>query len=98
MRLNVVEIYLANERRGLAFFSTDLGHFFGGNVGDEFGVMLRSKKLNKLEFAYDIVHIHCLMIYTELIEYIIVGDTKAPLLRCFPFVSKLKAGDIITTG
>ena len=38
------------------------------------------------------------MIYTALIEYNILGDTKNPLLRCFPFISKLKAGDIITTG
>ena len=38
------------------------------------------------------------MIYSDLVEYSIVGDTKAPLLRCFPFISKLKGGDIITTG
>ena len=38
------------------------------------------------------------MIDTDLIEYNIVGDTKAPLFRCFPFISKLKSGDIITTG
>ena len=38
------------------------------------------------------------MIYTDLIEHNIVGDTKAPLLRCFPFNSKLNSGDIITTG
>ena len=38
------------------------------------------------------------MMYTDLIEYNIVGDTKAPLLRCFSFISKLKSGDIITTG
>ena len=37
------------------------------------------------------------MIYNELIEYNIVGDTKAPLLLCFPFISKLKSGDIKTT-
>ena len=97
-RTQKVEIYLANEGSGLAFFSTDLGHFFGSNVGCEFGVMLRGKGPNKPEFAYDIVRIHTLMIYTDLIEYNIVGDTKAPLLRCFPFNSKLKAGDIITTG
>ena len=35
-----VEIYLANEASGLAFFSTDVGHMFGSNVGNEFGVML----------------------------------------------------------
>ena len=32
------------------------------------------------------------------IEYNIVGDTKALLVRCSPFISKLKAGDIIING
>ena len=86
-RTQKVEIYLGNEASGLAFFSTDLGHIFGSNVGNEFGVMLRGKRPHKLEFAYDIVRIHSLMIYTQLTEYNIVGDTKAPLLRCFPFIS-----------
>ena len=38
------------------------------------------------------------MIYRDLVEYNIVGDTKAPLLRCFPFISKLRGGDNIATG
>ena len=76
-----VEIYLANEGSGLEFFSTDLGHIFGSNVGNEMGVMLRRKGPHKPEFAYAIVRIHSLMIYTDLIEYSIVGSTKAPLLR-----------------
>ena len=38
------------------------------------------------------------MIYSDVVEYSIVGDTKAPLLRCFPFISKLKGADIKTTG
>ena len=91
-----VEIYLANERSGLALFSTDLEHFFGSNVGYEFGVMLRGKGPHKPNFANYIVRIHSLMIYTDLIECNIVGDTKAPLLRCFLFTSKLNSGDIIT--
>ena len=93
-----VEIYLASDGSGIAFFSADLGHIFGSNVGNIFGVMLRGKGPHKPQLAYDIVRIHSLMIYTNLIEYNIVGDTKAPLLRCFPFISKLKAGGIITTG
>ena len=40
-----VEICLANQASGLAFFSTNLGHNFGSNVGNEFGVMLRGKDL-----------------------------------------------------
>ena len=96
-RTQKVDIYLANEASGLAFFSTDLGHIFGSNFGNEFGVMLRGKGPHKPEFAYDIVRMHSLMMYTDLIEYNMVGDTKAPLLRCFPFISKLKSRDIITT-
>ena len=97
-RTQKVEKYLANEGSGLAFFSMDLGHIFAGNAGNEVGVMLRGKRPHTPEFAYDIVRIHSLMIYTDLIEYNIVGDAKAPLLRCFPFISKLKSGDIISTG
>ena len=85
------KIYLAFERSGFEFFSTDLGHLFGSNVGNDFRVMLRGKRALKPQFAYDIVCINSLMIYRELIEYIIVGDTKTPLLRCFSFISKLKA-------
>ena len=84
-RTQKVEIYLENEGSVLAFSSMDLGHSFGSNVGIEFGLMLRRKGPNKPEFVYDIVRIHSLMIYTDLIEYNIVGDTKAPMLRCFLF-------------
>ena len=94
----VVVIMLANDTSGLALCSTDLGHNFGNNVGNEFGVLMIGKGAHEPEFVYDIVRIHSLMIYSDLVEYNIVGDTKAPLLRCFPFISKLKGGDIITTG
>ena len=97
-RTQKVVIMLANDTFGLAFCSTDLGHIFGNNVVNELGVLMIGKGPLEPEFANDIVRIHSLMIYSELVEYSIVGDTKAPLLRCFPFISKLKGGDIITTG
>ena len=97
-RAQKVEIHHANEGSGLAFFSTDMGHFFLSNVGKEFAVILRGEGPHKPEFACDIVRIQSLMIYTDLVEYNISGNTKAPLLRCFPFISNHKAGDIITTG
>ena len=67
-RTQKVKIYLANEGSGVAFFSTNLGHIFGSNVGNEFGLMLRGKGAHKPKFAYDIVRIHSLMINTDLIE------------------------------
>ena len=73
-RTQKVETYLANERSGLAFFGTNLAHIFGSNIGKEFGVMLKGKGAHQPVFAYDIVRIHSLMIYKDLIEYNIVGD------------------------
>ena len=69
------EVYLANEGSGLAFFGTDIKHILGSNVAYQFGVIWRGKGPDKLEFAYDIVPIPSLMIYMDLIEYNIVGDT-----------------------
>ena len=46
-RTQKCEIGLANERSGLAIFSTDLGHIFGSNVGTAFGVILRGKGPSK---------------------------------------------------
>ena len=51
-----------------------------------------------LKLPYDNVRIHTLMKYSDIVEYKIVGDTKAELLRCIPFISKIKNGDIISTG
>ena len=61
-------------------------------------VLMRGKGPQEPTFAYDIDRNHSLIIYTDIVEYNIRGDTKTPLLRCFPFISKLKSGDIITTG
>ena len=38
-------IILANDSSGLAFCSTDLGHIFGNNVGNQFGVLMKKKFL-----------------------------------------------------
>ena len=91
-------IMLANDTSGLAFCSTDWGHCFGNNVGNELGVLMIGKGPHEPEFAHHFVRIHSLIIYSNLVEYNNVRDTKAHLLRCFPFISKLKGGDIITTG
>ena len=97
-RTQKLEIYHANEGSGLALFITDQKHIFASEVRKKFGVTLRGRGPLKREFAYDIVCIHCLMIYKDFIEYEIISDTTTPLLCCFPVISKLKAGDIITTG
>ena len=90
-RTQEAEINLANEGSGLAFFSTDLSHFFGSNVDNDFGVLLRKKGPHKPVFAYDNVRIHSLMIYTDLIEYNIVGDTKGSIVALLSFYFEAKS-------
>ena len=67
-RRQKVVIMLANDTSGFAFCSTDLGYFFGNNVGNEFGVLMIGKGPHDSEFAYDIVRIHSLTIYSDLVE------------------------------
>ena len=93
-----VKVHLANEESSLAIFSSDLRHIFAGHVRNDSGILMSGKRTNEPTFAHDIVRIYSLMIYTDIVEYNIVGDTKAPLLRCCSFISKLKSGDIINTG
>ena len=38
------------------------------------------------------------MVYSDITEYNIDGDTKTPFLRWILFISKVKSGDIISTG
>ena len=40
------------------------------------------------KFPVDFTRIHSVMVYTDIVEHDIVGDTKAPLLRSFPFSHK----------
>ena len=38
-----VKVYLANEESSLAIFSTDLRHLFGGDVGNDLGILMCAK-------------------------------------------------------
>ena len=42
-RTQKVVVMLANDTSGLPFCSADLGHIFGNNVGNEFGVLMIGK-------------------------------------------------------
>ena len=78
-----VKVYLANEESSLAIFSTDLGHIFGGDVRNDSGILMWGKGPHEPTFAYDIVHIHSLMIFTDIVEHNKVGDAKAPCSVAF---------------
>ena len=64
-----VKVYLANQESSLAIFSTDLGQTFGGDVRNHLGMIMSGKSPHEPTFAYDIVRIHSLLIYTDIVEY-----------------------------
>ena len=66
-RTQKIVIVPANDTSGLAFCSTDLGHIYGNNVANQFGVLMKGKGPHEPQFAYDIVRIHSLMIYSNLV-------------------------------
>ena len=88
----MVKQTLQMKDRAFSFFSTDYRNIFEVIVGNKIGVMLRRKGPHKLEFAYDFVRIHCLVVYTGLVEYETVGDTKTSLLRRLPILKSKARG------
>ena len=94
-----ISITLPSDQAKLVIYSADLSHVLGVELSSEaMGVFIQGKGPHFPKYTYDIVRIHTIMIYSDIVEYNIVGDTKAPLLRCIPFISKIKNGDIISTG
>ena len=94
-----VAIHLPEDQSVFIIQSADLSHIFGCDLEqNQTGVIMKGKGPHYPQYSYDIIRIHTLMIYSDIIEYNIVGDTKTPLLRCIPFISKVKNGDIISTG
>ena len=88
-----LKVYLANEESNLANFITDLGHIFEGGVRNILRILMCGKGSHEPTFAYDFFRIQSLMFNTDFVKYNIVGGTKTPLLRCFPFISEFKSGD-----
>ena len=91
-RTQKVEIVLPFGSSGLNIISPDLAHILGFPMS----FLLMGVGPHFSHYPIDILRIHSVMIYTDIIEHGIVGDTKAPLLRSFPFISKLKNSQLVT--
>ena len=94
-----ISLSLPNENSLLVVFTTDLCQVFGCEeavYGME--VFMSGAGPHFPKFPYDIVRILTLMIYSDFVEYNIVGDTKAALLKRISFISKNENADIISTG
>ena len=94
-----VAVHLPENQSVFIIQSADLSHIFGCDLEqNQTGVIMKEKGPHYPQYSYDLIRKHSIMICSHIIEYNIVGDTKTPLLRCIPFISKVKSGDIISTG
>ena len=71
-RRQKVDIFLGNEESGLAFFSTNLGHIFGSNVGNEWPkhiLFYYTTQLYPILIHYRLDHIliHCRSVFSHCI-------------------------------
>lgn len=73
----------------IQFKSTDIAHILG-----HFPSRYIFHDQKKCSLPADIQLIHSIMIYTDIVEHGIIGDVKAPILRCFPMISRVKNGYI----
>ena len=80
------------------FLCIHLGHYFGNDVCNRFGGMLRRKRFHKWKSAGVFVCIQSFVMHIYLIDYKVVGDEGSPELSCFPFTSEVKTGNSKTTG
>ena len=87
------EIELASDKSQLVFASQDLCSILGFSQS----VWFSSKGPHRSEFPMDILRFHSVMVYTDIVEFSIIGDTKAPILRCFPFINKSQRDAISVT-
>ena len=66
--------------------SADLSHIFGCDLEqNQTGVIMKRKGPHFFQYSYDIVKIHSLMIYSDVKEYNIVGDTKTYFFALYSF-------------
>ena len=87
------EIELASDKSQLVFASQDLCSILGFSQS----VWFSSKRPHRSEFPIDILRFHSVMVYTDIVEFSIIGDTKAPILRCSPFINKIQRDAISVT-
>ena len=81
-----VAVHLPESQSVFIIQSADLSHIFGCDLEqNQTRDIMEGKGPHYPQYSYDIIRIHSLMIYSDIIEYNIVGDTKTPLLRCIPF-------------
>ena len=66
--------------------SAGLSHNFGCDLEqNQTGVIMKGKGRHCPQYSYDIIRIHFLMVYSDIIKYNIVGDTKTPFTALYSF-------------
>ena len=84
-----VAVHLPENQSVFVIQKSDLTHIFSCDLKqNQTGVIMKGKCPHYPQYSDDIIRILSLMIYSEVKECNIVGDTKTPLLRFVPIISK----------
>ena len=86
-----IAIHLPEDQTLFIIQSADLSHNFGCDLEqNQTCVIMKSKGPHYPQYSYVTKRKLSLMINSHIIEYNIVGDTKTPLPRCNPSISKVR--------
>lgn len=78
------------DHSGLVFLSTDLTHIFGF---EKTPCSINPQNQTLSTYPADICRFHSVIVYIDIIEHGVIGDTRAPVLRAFPFGTKMRTGN-----
>jgi len=103
-RINTItqklEIKISEDEGQIILYSDDLKAILGYNSNTALNGIIYNKEHRNNEdwiqaqYPVDIQRLHTLLVYTDIIEHQIVGDTNAPLLRSIALTSKIKNSSI----
>ncbi|MEN0051323.1 MAG: hypothetical protein AAF806_29935 [Bacteroidota bacterium] len=90
-----LKLKLRDKLNLLNLTGADLAHILGFKQN---GMLEGMEKLEwESDYPADIMRFHSIMVYTDIIEHGIVGDVKAPILRSFSHIPKLRGLEVSPT-
>jgi hypothetical protein len=100
---NRIQIKMVEKGAQLILSSPDIRAVFGFSEKMALNEIAKSSQTARLnagwvtgDYGPDLQRLHTALVYTDIIEHQIVGDTLAPLLRLIPLTGKLKNNEIST--
>lgn len=83
-------LFKTSDHCAIVLLSDDLSHIFGY---EKFPSTINPMNKSLSKYPSDICRFHSVIAYVDIIEHAVIGDIRAPVLRSFPYGTKLKSSN-----